>query len=360
MSANNPSRNSSIELLRIIAIIGVIVLHYNNASMGGGFQYVQAGSANYYYLVFTESICICAVNLFIAISGYFLSETTERRFVKVIELLLQVIIFRLIFYFIDIITTDMVFSKKGLLEAFLPRNYFVLLYLTLYIISPYINLLLNRLSKRNFQKLCITAFILFSVWTMGTDILANIMGVSSLSGLSTISDVGNLSGCTIVNFTLMYLLGAYIKRFQISLTKKKTLLCIVISVCLIFGFAVLERWKNWPRTSSWGYNNPVVVLLAVFVLLFFLNFHFQSKIINELAKAAFTAYLFHLNTLKYCRIEQFVQGSIWIMILHQIACSVALFLISYVVYKLYYLCTHWFIRLITPLCDKVKLSVSSD
>lgn len=28
-------RNSSIELLRIISMIGVVILHYNNASMGG-------------------------------------------------------------------------------------------------------------------------------------------------------------------------------------------------------------------------------------------------------------------------------------------------------------------------------------
>ena len=29
-------RQSNIELLRILAIMGVIVLHYNNAEMGGG------------------------------------------------------------------------------------------------------------------------------------------------------------------------------------------------------------------------------------------------------------------------------------------------------------------------------------
>ena len=40
------NRNSSIELLRIISIIGVVGLHYNNATVGGGFRYVKEYSVN--------------------------------------------------------------------------------------------------------------------------------------------------------------------------------------------------------------------------------------------------------------------------------------------------------------------------
>ena len=41
-------RNSSIELLRIISMIGVVILHYNNASMGGALGMVLDGSPNQY------------------------------------------------------------------------------------------------------------------------------------------------------------------------------------------------------------------------------------------------------------------------------------------------------------------------
>lgn len=34
-------RESSIELLRIFAMIGVILLHYNNPSIGGGLSFVK-------------------------------------------------------------------------------------------------------------------------------------------------------------------------------------------------------------------------------------------------------------------------------------------------------------------------------
>lgn len=42
-------RNSSVELLRILAIIGVIILHYNNSMVGGGFEYVEEASINQLY-----------------------------------------------------------------------------------------------------------------------------------------------------------------------------------------------------------------------------------------------------------------------------------------------------------------------
>ena len=42
-------RNSSIELLRIISMIGVVILHYNNASMGGALGMVLDGSSNQYF-----------------------------------------------------------------------------------------------------------------------------------------------------------------------------------------------------------------------------------------------------------------------------------------------------------------------
>lgn len=39
-------RDSNIELLRILSIWGVIILHYNNQTIGGGLQYVQEGTLN--------------------------------------------------------------------------------------------------------------------------------------------------------------------------------------------------------------------------------------------------------------------------------------------------------------------------
>lgn len=38
MSTTKPARSSNIEVLRILAILGVLVLHYFNAEIGGGYK----------------------------------------------------------------------------------------------------------------------------------------------------------------------------------------------------------------------------------------------------------------------------------------------------------------------------------
>lgn len=44
---NKLERESNIELLRILSMLGVIVLHYNNKSIGG-VQFVTMGGVNYF------------------------------------------------------------------------------------------------------------------------------------------------------------------------------------------------------------------------------------------------------------------------------------------------------------------------
>ena len=89
-------RQSNIELLRIMTMCGVIVLHYNNATIGGGLAYAQG--INLVILYYLESLFACAVNLFVLISGYFMYTKQKRTLDKPFELLVQVILFGEIFY----------------------------------------------------------------------------------------------------------------------------------------------------------------------------------------------------------------------------------------------------------------------
>ena len=144
-------RESNIELLRILTMIGVILLHYNNPSIGGGLSFVKNGSLNYWVLNVVESIFVCAVDLFMIISAYFMASSNKRDLWKPIQLLVQVIIFSFSKYsLISMIKSD--FSIRGFVAAFIPVNYFVILYIVVFIISPYINLVFEHLDS-NKRKL---------------------------------------------------------------------------------------------------------------------------------------------------------------------------------------------------------------
>lgn len=49
MSTTKPARSLNIEVLRILAILGVLTLHYFNAEIGGGIKYAPEGSITTIY-----------------------------------------------------------------------------------------------------------------------------------------------------------------------------------------------------------------------------------------------------------------------------------------------------------------------
>ena len=94
------SRNSNIELLRILSAIGIIILHYNNVLFGGAFYYVAPHSINEFILYFIQYLNIASLNIFILISGYYLSKNNSRTILKPLKLVVQVVFISLLFYFI--------------------------------------------------------------------------------------------------------------------------------------------------------------------------------------------------------------------------------------------------------------------
>lgn len=346
----NKTRNSSVELLRIISIFMVIILHYNHAEIGGAFSCVPAGSINEKYLYLIQSIAICAVNLMVMISAFYLSAMQERRMIKVVELFIQLIIFRLCFYFESVIGGGTVFTFNSFLHNLLPKNYYVVLYCTLYIISPYINVLCNNLSKKSFTKLILTSVLLFSVYTLMVDIL-EIWFEGRTSQLSTVGMYGSQAGYTIVNFVLVYLIGAYIRLNGIRLSNVQALTGFIVCVVCVFTLRMLGIGQ------AMQYNSPFIIAMAAFALLLFLNLSFYSKLINEAAKCVFTCFLFHTPFLSHINIESAVSGSLVYLILHQLLTASVLFALSYIVYKIYNFISKGFFRLITPICNKIDLSV---
>lgn len=234
----------------------------------GGFKYVTENSINQYFLYFTESIYVVAVNLFILISAYFLSATPKRKFVKVIELILQVSIFRLVFYLGGSVIGMVKFTVRDAFVYLLPANYFVILYVTLYIISPYINILIGKISKEDLEKLIIKLFILFSIWTSIVDVLESVLE-SNLSQLSTIGMYGSQNGYTIVNFILIYIIASYVRMYNPRPKKRNLMFGICILIFIIYSISITELKLGILSRTAWNYNNPLLVILACFLILLF-------------------------------------------------------------------------------------------
>lgn len=316
-------RDSNIELLRIFAICGVIVLHYNGAF---AFSLVEPNSLNQYLLILLEGLFICAVNIFVLISGYFSALSQKRKAIRVIELIVQVICMNIACYLLSVIFSGG-FTVKGLINSAIPNNYYTILYLTLYILSPYINIVLNKLTDKQLTAFVVIAFVLFSVWPTFLDFLQSFNFI--YNGLYTTNASGSQYGYSFINFALMYIVGAILRK------KKCNPPVHLLFPALIICLGILFFWQYKQPSVARSYCNPLVISLAVILFLLFKKINLKSKLINSLSKATFTCFLIHGVFLGKIGIAHFVNASPILLLLHIIVSAIGIFLISWVVWVIY-------------------------
>lgn len=348
-------RNSNIELLRILTMLGVIILHYNNISIGGGLSFVDGDSINKYVLYFLESLAACGVNLFVFITGYYLCTSFKRDIWKPIDLVIEVIIINFVAYFIRMGCGAQMLSIKDIVAACIPSNWFVILYVALYFLSLFLNAAIDWIcthknGRIQYRNILLVLIVLFSVWPTLVDVLGEVSNREWL-GLSTVGMYGSQYGYSIVNFSLAYCVGAYLRMNKKKTVKKRYLvLAISANTVVITTWALINDMIGYGmERSAWEYCNPLIILNSVLIFKLFEEINIpNSSIINHLAKASFTAYLLHNYFLPYIAIEKAVKANVLIMCVHMLASTVCIYMLAWIVFEIY----HRIINPILTMCRK--------
>ena len=335
-------RQSSIELLRIVAIIGVIIMHYCNGEIGGGMTYVDKGSVNEYIMRFIIVLFAFAVDLFFMISGYFMTYSYQRKIRKPLSLIIHVMLVKLVVYLAINFSAGTPIYIKSMIASMIPANYFVIMYIVVFFLSPYINIVLDTLKNKEYKTFFIIVILIFSIWSTGVNLLNNMRG-EAFEGLDTVGNWGNQSGYTIVNFIIMYIIGATIRRYNVNEKIRTGTLCLAFSICLIANYLMMlveARMTPVISSVSMAYCSPFVIAEAAAVFMVFLNIKIGSiNIINKLSPGVFTAFLVHFYLLKFIGIDKMVNASSGIMILHIVFSSTAIFLICVILHYIYNMIT---------------------
>jgi len=350
-------RKPNIELLRILAILGVIVLHYKNEAM----LYVSTGSIHYYLLMVLESLFVCAVDLFMLISGYFLAATEKRSLWKPMQLVIQVMLFQMIEYAIRSFLQG-AFSLKTFIGSAVPANYFVILYCAVYLISPFINMLLKTLSSKSSQQFLLLWLLLFAAYPTLMDAFC-VATHNEWMGLSTIGVLGNQWGYTIVTFALMYAIGAALRLEIFTLQQWNSKRIIVLLLACV---GILTAWAGvflaiWEASgSAWHYENPFVIFMAILAFELFSRIRIRSSLVgtsvNHVSKGVFSVYLLHAYFLKHIGIERFAIASPVILLMHIVASALIIYLLCLAVHLLYHKVTDPIFRYLQ---QKFPLSLTS-
>ena len=332
MENSRKQRESNYELLRMIAGMAIIVLHYNFHPSGGGAM-TQAAGFSYYVLMLLETVCAGAVNIFILLSGFFGNRSKTIKTGKLAALLLQTMFFSFMFCVLYSYMNSQ-WSIRSLIASLIPANYFVILYIVLMLIAPFINVLIDNLDQRQFTLMTAIMFTAFSLYSAGVDVFKEITG-SAWNGLSPIGLEGSMAGYTIVNFVTVYVIGAWLARDgRLKNCKTSTL---ATALLLLIGMDII--WRIVLPGTAWNYNNPVIIASAVTVFVLFGTKSFYSRAVNELAPAAFTCFLIQANLLApvVSRLQGFDSSAAILIIL--IGSVAGIYFVAYIAMKLWNLIT---------------------
>ena len=276
----------------------------------------------YYFIVTMNSICVCAVDVFIIISGFYSCLSNKINFRKPIQLIVQVIIFQLLLYIGVALAKGESIRIASILYNFIPRNYYVTLYISLMLISPFLNNFISKMSKDTYRKFLIILIALFLV----AEIVEGLKGIT-IYEISTIGILGAEWGYTIVTFVCLYFIAAYIRKYGSFWLPKRNLIIYFASMSLLVVMKLIElRLGN--SIGAEHYMNPILVVNAIAVFEIFRSYDFRSHIVNAIAKGCFTVFILHAFLIKhYSVVQQYLNSNIIEFIVHWMGSVVVIFVI---------------------------------
>ena len=146
------TRNSNIELLRIIAMVMILGLHVNFLAIGQpSTQEIVSSPIQSFIRLFAEYACIVGVNVFVLISGWFGIHYKPK---EIVQFLFQSLFFSLIIFIPFAITGEVEVGRLNIMSSFLLYKnayWFVWAYLVLYIMAPMLNTFIEKNDRQTLK-----------------------------------------------------------------------------------------------------------------------------------------------------------------------------------------------------------------
>ena len=299
-------RNIGLDSLRIISMIMIVFLHY----LGKGGLLDIKNTSNAYHVIYyvIEALCIIAVNCYVLISGYFLIKS-KFKWKKVLQLWLETLFYSIFVYVIIVVLGLKEVDIKGIIKSLFPiitkEYWFINIYLVMYILSPFLNKLINCISQKEYQKLLIILIICFSI-------------ISILPDAYTLD---SSHGYGIIWFVCLYLIAGYIRIYDIPKKLKLNrnfyflLIYFIFGIIVTIGMLSLDVIGNYLEKGTLmekfiQYNNIFVLMESIALFMFFKQLNIKNtkiiKVVEFIVPLTLAVYLIHeqlqLRTVLYNKI----------------------------------------------------------
>lgn len=330
-------RQANFELLRIVAMLMIVTLHYlvkGNVAV----PYAESHSVVNLAAWLLEAFCIVAVNCYVLLSGYFLVESAWKPG-RIVSLLAQILFYSIAIP-IAMLCVGMlspadlsIYDWIGFILPIETEHYwFATAYVLMYLFAPVLAAGIKSMEQKTLQKIIIVLLLFFSV---GKTVFP-------------VPLVTDHYGYDFGWFLCLFLVAAYLRLYGCTwLVKRKNSVLLYIGMCLcvfiIWLIASVLSDKidafTYYADMPYTYNHVFALLGAVGLFVAFKNWHIKegkvTEVIRHLAPYTFGVYLLHEHILvryewsKWLQIEQVRES--WLFIPHMIVCVLIVYVMGTIV-----------------------------
>lgn len=282
----NKERDSNLELFRIIAMLMILAHHYVvNSGMESMYD-MNHITGNMVFLQFFGFGGKMGINCFTLITGYFMAGKKLKP-EKVLKIWAELLFYNIIITAIFLLTGYVELTPRLVAQTIFPYSYYVDKYyvstmLCLYLLIPFLNILILKLNQKMYIRLMGLLLFTYSI-------------------ISVFNDNFNFIGW----LCIIYLVGAYIRIYpsQIFNSRKIAVTIGVISIGLMWMSIIVVDFIG----VKFGYQNyyfmvqdankilPFLGGLSLFLLFKNINIK-HNEIVNRVAASAFGVLLIHANS----------------------------------------------------------------
>ncbi|MBR6902932.1 MAG: acyltransferase [Clostridia bacterium] len=286
-------RYAGIDILKILSMALITLIHYFGYSSVADNQNLLL--SNKMIISVLGTLTKVAVNIFPMITGYLLYNKKPKT-LRIFKLYSEGWFYSFSLFLVGlIITQNVIFSSKALYSIFpfLTMHYWYLTaVIILYLLSPFLNIMLNIISENKLLKCILIAGLFISIYYVTNPFVSSDIYIGHSHGIIWLS--------------YLYLLGGYIKKRNCQCSEKQGSkkiwafmgLSAFIIIFILKYLNMPSSIKNAQLLSDYSIL-PFILTLSVFILVKDINIKSYKirKVIAGFAECSFGVYLLQEHTM---------------------------------------------------------------
>lgn len=291
-------RESNFEVMRTLAMFFIVAYHCLTHGVGGEYSFSIVQPALLSNLLFSDFMLVfssIAVNLYVMISGYFLVDLDFKlsRIVRTwVISCFYLFIITLLFISLDFEPFSIVTIGKSLFPLSTDAYWFVTQYIGLLILSPFLSIMIRKLTYRQYVGLLIGgAFICLAI----------------IPDFPLGKRFHVAHGNSLLSFVYLFVVAGFIRHHLEQLPMKKLLAAITVVVLMTLTYELFVGTHQNTSNLVWLDYNSLPFILSVLIFILVKQVHVPDNIwwnsFVKLAPYTFGVYLIHDHLL--------VRGWLW-------------------------------------------------